>query len=168
MLRPLPSLSSVLLLCLPIAASPQPLAKSAASVRQPVATAPEQLAIRALNAAQVSPLQLTAFPSQMPKGGDLHMHLSGAVYAEPFIRDGAADILCVNPATYSFFKPAATTRSLPPQPVCGEGNLRAESAFKDQHLYDALIDSFSMRSFVPIPCTSAADPFFTTFGPFSH
>jgi adenosine deaminase len=166
MLRPIPSLSAVLLLCLAIAASAQPLAKSAASVRQPVATAQEQLAIRAFNAAKASPLQLTAFLSQMPKGGDLHMHLSGAVYAETFIRDGAADILCVNPATYSFFKPAATTRSLPPQPVCGEGNLRAESAFKDQHLYDALIDSFSMRSFVPSTGTSGHDHFFATFGRF--
>src|SRR5216683_385226 len=166
MLRPIPSLSAVLLLCLAIAASAQPPAKSAAPVRKPVATTQEERAIRAFNAAKASPLQLTAFLSQMPKGGDLHMHLSGAVYAETFIRDGAADILCVNPATYSFFKPAATTRSLPPQPVCGEGNLRAESAFKDQHLYDALIDSFSMRSFVPSTGTSGHDHFFATFARF--
>jgi adenosine deaminase len=59
----------------------------------------------------------------------------------------------------SFFKPKATTRSIPPQPVCGEGNVRAESAFNDQKLYDALVDSFSMRSFVPSAGTSGTTSF---------
>ena len=66
----------------------------------------------------------------------------------------------------SFFKPSATTRSLPPQPVCGEGNVRAEDAFKDQKLYDALVDSFSMRSFVPSAGVSGHDQFFATFDRF--
>lgn len=102
----------------------------------------------------------------MPKGADLHMHLSGAVYAETFLKDAADDGLCVNLTTLSFFKPAATTRSLPPQPVCGEGNARADSVFKNQHLYDALIDSFSMRSFIPSAGTSGHDQFFATFDRF--
>jgi adenosine deaminase len=163
MLRPIASLTSTSLLCLAIIAAGQTSAKGAAPVRKPIATAQEQRAIRAFNAAKANPLQLNAFLAQMPKGGDLHMHLSGAVYAETFIKDGAADILCVNPATYSFFKPSATTRSIPPQPVCGEGNERAENAFKNQHLYDALVDSFSMRSFVPSSGVSGHDQFFGTF-----
>ncbi len=131
------------------------------------ATTPkEQHAIRAFEAARLSPLELNAFLTRMPKGGDLHMHLSGAVYAETFIKDAAADGLCVNPNEHSFFKPAATTRSLPPQPVCGEGNVRADSAFKDQKLYDALVDSFSMRSFVPSAGVSGHDQFFATFSRF--
>jgi adenosine deaminase len=131
------------------------------------ATTPkEQHAIRAFEAARLSPLELNAFLTRMPKGGDLHMHLSGAVYAETFIKDAAADGLCVNPQDHSFFKPAATTRSLPPQPVCGEGNVRADSAFKDQKLYDALVDSFSMRSFVPSAGISGHDQFFATFSRF--
>ena len=132
----------------------------------PAATANEQRAIRAFDAARRSPLELNAFLTRMPKGGDLHMHLSGAVYAETFIKDAATDGLCVNPQTLSFFKPAATTRSLPPQPVCGEGNVRADSAFKDQKLYDALVDSFSMRSFVPSAGISGHDQFFATFSRF--
>jgi adenosine deaminase len=131
------------------------------------ATANEQRATRAFNTARQSPLELHAFLNRMPKGGDLHMHLSGAIYAETFIKDAAADGLCVNPATMSFFKPKATTRSMPPQPVCGEGNVRAEDALKDQKLYDALIDSFSMRSFVPSAGTSGHDQFFSTFGRFN-
>ncbi len=112
------------------------------------ATTPnEQRAIRAFEAARHSPLELNAFLTRMPKGGDLHMHLAGAVYAETLIKDAAADGLCVNPKTLTFFKPAATTRSFPPQPVCGEGNERADSAFKDQKFYDALPS-------IPSPCAA--------------
>lgn len=126
-------------------------------------TAQEQRAIRAFDAARKSPLALTALLAGLPKGGDLHMHLSGAVYAETFIRDAAADNLCYSPGTRSLFKASATTRSMPPQPVCGEGNRRAEDAFKDQKLYDTMIDDFSMRSFIPSAGTSGHDQFFATF-----
>ena len=130
------------------------------------APASEQRAVRAFNVAAENPLQLTAFLAKMPKGGDLHMHLSGAIYAESFIHQAAADGLCYSPNTRSFFKPSATNRSLPPQPVCGEGNRRAEDALKDQALYDALIDNFSMRSFVPSAGVSGHDQFFATFARF--
>src|SRR5260370_2621136 len=143
-----------------------PSSQSATKTSAPAATPREQRAIRAFDTAKQSPLELSAFLTRMPKGADLHMHLSGAVYAETFIKDAAADLLCVNPATMSFIKPAATTRSLPPQPVCDEGNVRAENAFKDQRLYDALIDSFSMRSFVPSAGISRHDQFFATFSRF--
>jgi adenosine deaminase len=161
------SASSSLLLCFVNAAlaqasahpNPHPSKTSALA-----ATSREQRAILAFNKAKQNPLELSAFLTRMPKGADLHTHLAGAVYAETFIKDGAADGLCVDPKTMSFFKPKATTRSLPPQPVCGEGNERAENAFKDQKLYDALVDSFSMRSFVPSAGVSGHDQFFATFG----
>lgn len=130
------------------------------------ATSREQRASRAFREASQNPLELAALLDRMPKGADLHMHLSGAIYAETFLKDAAKDGLCVNRGTLSFFKPAATTRSLPPQPVCGEGNVRAESALNDQHLYDALVDSFSMRSFVPSAGVSGHDQFFATFNRF--
>jgi adenosine deaminase len=163
--------SASLLLCFAAAALAQPpnhpTTNSAAKTSASAATPPEQRAIRAFNTAKQSPLELNAFLARMPKGGDLHMHLSGAVYAETFIKDAATDFLCVDPKTMSFFKPKATTMSLPPQPVCGEGNVRAESAFKDQKLYDALIDSFSMRSFIPSAGISGHDQFFATFSRFN-
>ena len=164
MLRRSLSLFTALLLCLASAATAQVPARSPARI--PAATSQEQRAIRAFNAAaKTSPLELTAFLARMPKGGDLHMHLSGSIYAETFIKNGAADILCVNPSL-SFFKSKATTMSLPPQPVCGEGNQPASDAFKDQHLYDSLVDSFSMRSFVPSAGISGHDQFFATFARF--
>src|SRR5665213_339646 len=126
----------------------------------------EQRAAQAFNAAKKNPLQLRAFLVQMPKGADLHMHLSGAVYAETFLKDAATDLLCVDPTALSFTKNVGTTRSLPPQPVCGKGDVRADSVFANQHLYDALVDSFSMRSFVPSAGNSAHDQFFSTFDRF--
>jgi adenosine deaminase len=166
------SVSASLLLCFAAAALAQapgrPAAQSVTRPSSPAATPREQRAIRAFNVAKESPPELSAFLTRMPKGGDLHMHLSGAIYAETFIKDAATDLLCVDPKTMSLFKPKATTRSLPPQPVCGEGNVRAESAFKDQKLYDALVDSFSMRSFVPSAGTSGHDQFFATFDRFGR
>jgi adenosine deaminase len=145
------------------AATPAPVSKHAY-----VATSNEQRAIRAFSAAKKSPLELTAFLVNMPKGGDLHMHLGGAIYAETFIKNAAADTLCYSPAMRSLFKPSATTRSMPPQPICGEGNRRAEDAFKDQPLYDAMVDAFSMRSFVPSAGVSGHDQFFGVFLPNSR
>ena len=126
----------------------------------------EQRASQAFNVAKKNDLQLRAFLARMPKGADLHMHLSGAVYAETFLKDAAADRLCVDPATLSFAKNVGTTRSLPPQPVCSKGDVRADSVFTNQHLYDALVDSFSMRSFVPSAGISGHDQFFATFDRF--
>jgi adenosine deaminase len=139
----------------------------AAPVLAQTPTPQEARASRAFLAARTAgPLPMHAFLANMPKGADLHMHLTGAIYAETFIAEAAADNLCVNQITLSFFKPSATTRSIPPQPVCGEGAVRAADALKNQHLYDALIDSFSMRSYVPTPGTSGHDQFFATFGRF--
>jgi len=169
MLRRIASLSAAAL-CLAINAPAQAPTKAPTALKPPATALPtpqEQRANRAFNAAKQSPLLLNAFLVKMPKGADLHMHLSGAVYAETFIKNAAADILCVNPANYSLFKTSATTRSIPPQPVCGEGNRRAADAFKDQTLYDALVDSFSMRNFVPSAGTSGHNHFFSTFGRFS-
>jgi adenosine deaminase len=161
--RPALRLTAALLVCLAPYAQTQTSARSTHTT----ATSQEQRAIRAFDAAKKSPIELNAFLVNMPKGGDLHMHLSGAVYAETFIRQAVADTLCYNPATRSLFAPSATTRSLPPQPICGEGNRRAEDAFKDQKLYDALVDDFSMRSFVPSAGVSGHDQFFATFSRFN-
>ncbi|WP_047492516.1 adenosine deaminase [Terriglobus sp. TAA 43] len=120
-----------------------------------------------LEAIRNNPPQLRAFLTRMPKGGDLHMHLSGAVYAETFIANAATDNLCVDPVKLVLSPNVGTTRSLPPKPVCAEGTEPAAEAFKNQALYDRLIDSFSMRSFVPTSGWSGHDQFFATFGRFS-
>src|SRR5258708_30764121 len=57
-------------------------------------------------------------------------------------------------------------RSTPPQPICGQGKMPAVKAFADQHVYDAFINAFSMRSFVPSAGVSGHDHFFDSFAKF--
>jgi adenosine deaminase len=133
------------------------------------ATAGEQRAVRAFEAAKAAKanvLALEAFLAKMPKGGDLHMHLSGAVYAETFLKEAASDKLCVNPKTLSFVKNAGLAKDPPAGPICADGNVPAASVFQNQKLYDALVDAFSMRGFVPSAGVSGHDQFFATFDRF--
>jgi adenosine deaminase len=126
----------------------------------------EQRTARALENSRVNPLDLHAFLVDMPKGADLHSHLSGAIYAESWIRAGAEDQLCVNLATLAFAKPPHATENAPAKAACEDGKVPAAQAFKDQHLYDALIDAFSMRGYVPSPGVTGHDHFFDTFDKF--
>jgi adenosine deaminase len=127
-------------------------------------TASERRTEAGLAVARKDPLALRAFLVTMPKGADLHSHLSGAVYAESFIRAAVEDSLCVDPVSNSFAKPQSVLE--PPQPVCADGKVPAAQALKNQHLYDALVDAFSMRDFVPSAGVSGHDHFFDTFGKF--
>jgi adenosine deaminase len=154
---------------------------------------PEQRAELNLQAARQNPLQLRHFLQGMPKGGDLHNHLSGAVYAESWIRAAAEDHLCVDVERLTMQRPAlgqvpedkesptgvfrpryagpsaktqVTSNSGAEQPTCGVGRVPAAMAYKDQHLFDALVDAFSMRGFVPSPGVTGHDHFFDAFGKF--
>jgi len=107
------------------------------------------------------PLALQAFLAQFPKGADLHVHLSGAVYAETFVRDAAEDGICVDPAALKFAPPPCKGKLMPAADF--SGNISPAN----QDLYDRLIDSLSMRDFVPTTGFSGHDQFFGTFGRFS-
>ena len=106
----------------------------------------ELAAGRELEAIRNDPLALHVFLKRMPKGADLHSHLHSAVYAETLIGDAIEDGLCVDKMAHSFIKPDAIQDDMP---VCKEGAVPAASVYKDQKLYDELIDAFSMRGFVP-------------------
>jgi adenosine deaminase len=133
------------------------LAQTATKAPAASSASAEQRAARAYEAARANPLELEAFLRRMPKGADLHYHFPGGIYAETWIRDAAEDGLCVDLATHALVKP---------QPVCGAGQAPAAQAFADQALYDALINAFSVRSFVPTPGWSGHDQFFSTFARF--
>ena len=152
----------VLLLFLAVSAArgpAQPLRRSAGS-----ASSAERRASAAFDSARDrGQLALNAFIAGMPKGADLHTHLLGAVYAETFLKDAADDRMCIDPATRSLLK---NTGQRSEQPVCPQGAVPAISAFRDGKLYDAMIDAFSMRSFVPSTGTSGHDQFFATFDRF--
>ena len=129
---------------------------------------PEQRTAKALARARSNPLELRAFLRTMPKGADLHYHLAGGIYAESYIREGAEDGLCVDTAKLAFVKPAGPAVGASATPGCEGGAVPAAKAFADQDLYDALIDAFSMRSFVPSAGVSGHDHFFDAFGKFGE
>ena len=97
------------------------------------------------------------FFSDFPKGADLHVHLSGAVYAETLIRDAAEDGACVDPVALAFAKPPCTGNLIPAKDL--SGNIDRQN----QLLYDKLIDALSVRSFVPSSGWSEHDQFFAVF-----
>jgi len=109
------------------------------------------------------PPALRAFLDQFPKGADLHVHLSGAVYAETFIRDAGEDKLCVDPAGLKF---ARNDQGETIKEPCAPPLVEAAQVPDNQNLYDQLVNAFSIRSFVPTSGFSAHDQFFATFDRF--
>ena len=137
----------------------------------PAMTAGEARASRSFSAAKaLGAPELYAFLKPMPKGGDLHMHLSGAVYAETFIAEAAKTGLCVGPVdagTPAVPQGQAAVRFVGPvngtPGNCGTGQVPVADAMKRQPLYDNLIDSLSMRAYVPSQGINGHDQFFATF-----
>jgi adenosine deaminase len=127
---------------------------------------PEQRTAQELERVRTDSLALRTFLKRMPKGADLHNHLDGAAYAETFIRVGAEDGLCVDQTAKGFAKTPPVEAGAASPPVCKAGDVPAADVPKNQQLYDALVDSFSMRGFVPTPGTTAHDHFFATFAKF--
>ena len=123
--------------------------KSAANT----AASGEARATRALDAAKaMGPGELYAFLKPFPKGADLHMHLSGAVYAETFLAEAVKENLCVDPDALKLVPPP-----------CKKPLLPAADTLTNQPLYDKLIDAFSMRAYVPFTGWDEHDQFFSTF-----
>ena len=149
------------LLCsfLLIATTPATLPAQAHKVRTVSAGSAQARTAAAFDSARkMGPLALRAFFYRMPKGGDLHNHLTGAIYAESWIRLAAQDHLCINLQTLSFTKPDHA--------ACKAGEAPASQALVNQSLHDHLVDAFSMRTFIPKTADSGHDHFFATFARF--
>jgi adenosine deaminase len=133
---------------------------------------PEEQTARYFDSVRQDPVRLLSFLQQMPKGGDLHNHLSGAVYAETFIQFAAADMMCFDRAKGRLVR--GDQQSCDAQ----QGRPRASDAYKDGVLFGDMVDAFSMRDFHPhcdfvgdaanfaTRCESGHDHFFATFGKF--
>src|SRR6202162_1997611 len=65
----------------------------------------EQRTARHFDSIRQQPGLLLAFLREMPKGGDLHIHLAGAIYAESLIDFAAQDGLCVDRTTSVLIAP---------------------------------------------------------------
>ena len=124
------------------------------------AETPEEKTARHLEAIRDQPSLLLAFMREMPKGGDLHNHLAGAIYAESWIDFAAHDNLCVDRSTSNLIAPpcdkTCSTYSNKPGVRC---------AYGDHVLYNQLIDAWSMRNWNRAD-ESGHDHFFATFDKF--
>ncbi len=96
------------------------------------------------------PAGLAEFLKATPKGGDLHNHLSGAVYAETYLQWAREDGICINSSSFS----AVTTCSGSTQPAPSAGSF-----------FDSIVRAWSMKDFVAGSQTGH-DHFFSTFGKF--
>src|SRR5277367_6646387 len=111
-----------------------------------------------LESARNSPVALLDFLERMPKGGDLHHHLTGAVYAESYIDYAVEDGLCID-------KVAATLSASPCDATAGR--VPAAQALTDFPLRNHVIDTWSIRNFVPAPeDRDVRHHFFAAFGKF--
>jgi adenosine deaminase len=96
-----------------------------------------------------------AFLREMPKGADLHSHLSGAVYAESYLRWAAEDGGCAIRSQLRIINgPCAATPDTVP------------AAAIDAGLYGGLIDALSMRNWNAARL-NGHDQFFNTFARFA-
>jgi adenosine deaminase len=156
--------SSSLLLVLAVAAS--------AHAAPPGAKANEAATARHLAAlvagAEPKSAELTMFFSQMPKGGDLHHHYSGALYAEQYVNWLDQQGYCVNKLTYRIEtnkdNVAAERAKAPAERVC----LGTAEVLADDKTYRELLQRWSSKDFDNHGALQ--DPpdrqFFQTFGYF--
>jgi len=123
------------------------------------AQTPEQKTARYLDSIRNQPSLLLAFLHDMPKGGDLHNHLTGAVYGEDYIDFAASDNLCVDRTTSRLLAPPCDScERYTPKPAI-------RCAYGDQILYEQIIDAWSMRNWRAGE-ESGHDHFFATFDKF--
>nr|WSW66613.1 adenosine deaminase [Streptomyces sp. NBC_00995] len=143
-----------LLPALPAEAAPagdaSPSATGFASPRE--VTAAERRTAEYLRASQGRPGRLKAFFEALPKGGDLHNHLSGAASTEYLIKLAIERGLCID---------ATMTAVAPP---CGPGTRPAADARTDSGFRQQIIRAWSMQDFPADQ--SGHDHFFDTFGKF--
>lgn len=118
-------------------------------------------AARRFEAVRTSPPELRAFLYRMPKGADLHSHLTGAVYAESYMRMAADAGLCFDVKANTLVAPTAQA---PCKPEAGRPG--AAAVIADSVLYPVALDALSTRDALPVSGYSLHDQFFSTFGRF--
>ncbi|MEK7832277.1 MAG: adenosine deaminase, partial [Acidobacteriota bacterium] len=127
-----------------------------APLPQTVAPSAESKTARHFDSIKSQPLDVYAFLREMPKGADLHLHLSGSVYAESFIEWAAKakPDVCVDPNTFGLsFCTGSSTQIL------------ASRALTDGVLYRKMLYAWSMLN-LENSGLSGHDQFFDAFAKF--
>lgn len=116
------------------------------------AIADERGAERAFERAKGTEPELMAFLSDMPKGGDLHNHVSGAVYSDSMLDAAVKKGLFLDPVTLQFGTDAT--------------KVPAAQVVNDDALRYRFLNAVSMRGWMG-GGQSGHDHFFATFGYFA-
>jgi adenosine deaminase len=118
----------------------------------------EAAAVARFDAAAANPTRLRIFLQAMPKGGDLHNHLSGSPYAEDYIAWAGEAGFCLDPAA---------PRLVPPP--CAPGTAVEGLGERNPAAFTWLVDGLSTRGVqlgVGRDTVSGHTQFFATFGRF--
>jgi len=99
------------------------------------------------------PILLRNFLYKFPKGGDLHNHLDGAIYAESYIAWAAQDGLCIDLNNYIL---------LPPPCNAETGKPALRDIQDNSEIVNSIIDALSVRNYER-RSVSGHNQFFSTF-----
>jgi adenosine deaminase len=91
--------------------------------------------------------ELTMFFSQMPKGGDLHHHYSGALYAEQYVDFLDKQGLCVNKLSYRIETNKAVIEAERALPAAARSCLSSNELVADDATYRELLQRWSSKDF---------------------
>jgi adenosine deaminase len=101
---------------------------------------PEEKVTAKIDDLRDQPEELRAFLVDMPKGADLHSHLSGAVNMDKLIQWGAEDGVCVDTTTFTAAAPQA---GMP----CAAGAVPLSNTKSDTKLYSDVLGAWSLEGF---------------------
>jgi len=136
-------LTGGVLLALAVAGAPA-LAKGPANSANETATARHYAS---LIAGEPKLSELTLFFTQMPKGGDLHHHYSGAVYAEQYVDFLDKQGYCVNKQTYQIETKKEVVEAERAKPAKERSCLSTSEVYADDFTYRELLQRWSNKDF---------------------
>ncbi|MBA5688378.1 adenosine deaminase [Rugamonas apoptosis] len=112
--------------------------------------------------------ELTMFFTMMPKGGDLHHHYSGALYAEQYLEWVDQQHYCVNRASYRIETDQATIAAEQARPAAERACVTGQQVMGDNTLLTQLLQRWSDKDFYNHsgPQSPPDRQFFDTFGYF--
>ncbi|MFA5959930.1 MAG: adenosine deaminase [Tatlockia sp.] len=99
------------------------------------------------------PNALYAFLKDMPKGGELHYHLTGGAYPEYMLQLAAKGDFCLNPDTFRMIKTDASSCQ----------GVSASKLLRMPALYDKTVRAWSFKDFIESKSESNHDHFFASF-----
>ncbi len=118
-----------------------------------VASCAPRTGLKNQNLQTLNPVELRMVIAEMPKGADLHTHLSGIPYAEDYLKWAADDNACI-------VKSSGKIVAGP----CGDGTLAAKDAYSNAKIWNMAVSGLSVRENRRDNQLWGHDQFFGAFG----